>query len=180
MADPGPGVDAHGQPVVDPTDNVRQLTEAAVQRLDDLREAEGRRQDAEIRHVTEMATLRAAYEDRLHVAESARIDAIRSVDVAAVQATAALATATAETLRLQVATTAAAFDVKLATALDPLTKDIVDLRRSQWEGVGGRAESTERRLSTGATLAIVAGIVGVLGLMLTVAALAVTIILATR
>jgi len=38
--DPGPGVDAQGQPVVDPTKNVLDLVEAAIRRQDDLRNVE--------------------------------------------------------------------------------------------------------------------------------------------
>src|SRR5688572_11724945 len=39
---PGPGVDAQGQPVIDPTKNVLDLVEAAMRRQDDLRHAENR------------------------------------------------------------------------------------------------------------------------------------------
>ena len=44
---PGPGVDAYGQPVVDPTQNVLDLVKAAIQRQDDLREM-AHRYDAQV------------------------------------------------------------------------------------------------------------------------------------
>ena len=74
---PGLGVDYQGNPVVDPTKNVLDLVAAAIKRQDDLREAESR-------HVREIAGLRAEYTAELRKAETARIDAIRAVDVGAV------------------------------------------------------------------------------------------------
>jgi hypothetical protein len=65
-SNPGAATDAHGLPVVDPTRNVLQLVEAAIQRQDDLR-------DADARHVREVAALRDRYEDRLREAESVRV-----------------------------------------------------------------------------------------------------------
>jgi hypothetical protein len=178
--EPGPGVDSSGRPVIDPTENVKALTEAAVQRLDDLREAAALRQEDESRHVRELVGLRAGYEDQLKRAESARIDAIRAVDVAAARATAEAVTATAEALRQQVATTAQAQEARLASSLEAIVKDIADLRRSQYQAVGGQEQRTEARLSVGMIVGIVAAVIGLCGFLFTVAATAVTIYLATR
>lgn len=102
---PGIGVDARGGQVIDPTENVKALSEAANKRQDDLRAAadklfESKLQDAEkvselryahtqelallqARKIEEEAKLRAEYSDRLQAAEAKRIDAIRAVDVGA-------------------------------------------------------------------------------------------------
>ncbi|HEY9413122.1 MAG TPA: hypothetical protein VIQ30_00050, partial [Pseudonocardia sp.] len=70
-------MDSKGQPVLDPTKNVLDLVEAAIKRQDDLREMESQ-------HQREIGDLRHQYEKELRKAETARIDAIRAVDVGAV------------------------------------------------------------------------------------------------
>jgi hypothetical protein len=153
---PGPGVDAAGIPVVDPTQNVLDLVEASVRRLDDLRAAEAK-------HVREIADLRSKYDAELRQAESQRIDAIRAVDVGAVNRAAevsatvastlaAQVATSAETLRTQVAAAAGAATVALAAALEPIQKDIADLRRAQYEAQGVRTQTGETRLNVGAIL----------------------------
>jgi len=152
----GLGVDYAGGPVVDPTANVLDLVRAAIQRQDDLRAAESR-------HVREIAQLRAEYAAELRRAETDRIDAIRAVDVSAVtraaevssqQATtlAAQVAQSAEALRTQVAAAASAATVALAAALEPIQKDIQDLRKTQYEQAGQRAQVGESRLNIGAIL----------------------------
>jgi hypothetical protein len=147
MPEPGPGVDATGRPVVDPTQNVLDLVRAAIQRQDDLREA------AE-RHAREVAELRSKFEEKLRRAETSRIDAIRAVDIGAVQraeqvsaqaaATLAAQVATsAETLRAQVTASAAAARAALTAALEPIQKDIQDLRRAQYEAQGVKEQVTD-------------------------------------
>ncbi len=161
----------------DPTENVKNLTEASTKRLDDLR-------DAEIRHTREVNELRTGYEALLREAEAKRIDAIRAVDIAAVQRAAEVSAtqastlasqvlASAETLRNQVAATTTAGQVALAAALDPIIKDIADLRRVQYEQVGQKAQVTESRginasvmtaIGLGCTLIFL--ILGILGFIL--------------
>lgn len=159
---PGPGVDAAGRPVIDPTANVVSILEAAVQRQDDLRTAH------EI-HTHEIRDLQRLHDRDLREAESKRIDAIRAVDVAAVNRAAEVSAAqaltlatqvatSADTLRIQVATTATAFDAKLAAALEPISKDIADLRRVQYESVGQRTQVVEGR-DSGRYLATIIGAV---------------------
>jgi hypothetical protein len=143
----------------DPTKNVLDLVAAAILRQDDLRNAESR-------HVREMANIRANYETKLREAETQRIDAIRAVDVGAVNRAAEVATTqastlaaqvatSAETLRNQVAAAATAQTVALAAALEPVQKDIADLRRAQYEQQGVKTQIGESRAGTGATNAIV-------------------------
>jgi hypothetical protein len=152
---PGPATDAKGNPVVDPTANVLALVAAAIQRQDDLR-------DAEARHLREVSDIRAAYAADLRHAETQRIDAIRAVDVAAVQQAsqvsatqastlAAQVATSAETLRTQVAAAATAATVALAAALEPIQKDIADLRRAQYEAQGQKTQVVEARGVTSQT-----------------------------
>lgn len=157
---PGPAVDKEGRPVIDPTANVINILEAAVQRLDDVRTAELRRQDdlreAQAQRVEEIVRLRAEYDEQLREAESKRIDAIRAVDVGAVNraaevqqqqaATLAAQVATsADTLRNQVSAAASAQTIALAAALEPIIKDIADLRRAQYEALGQKTQVVETR-----------------------------------
>ncbi len=146
---PGPSVDRYGQPVVDPTRNVLDLVSAAIERQDDLRTLESR-------HLRELADLRAHYDARLREAETARIDAIRAVDVGAVnraaevsatqaQTLATQVTVSAETLRTQVTAAAAAASTALSAALEPIQKDIADLRRAQYEAQGKRTQVVDAR-----------------------------------
>ncbi|HEY9371520.1 hypothetical protein [Streptomyces sp.] len=143
--EPGPAVDTHGNPVLDPTKNVLDLVDAAVKRLDDLRSMEAQ-------HSREMAQMRAEYEDKLRLAETARIDAIRSVDQSAVQRAAEVQATQAGALATQVVATADAFRVSLAGALEPITKDIADLRKTQYEQAGQRTQVGESRLNVGTVL----------------------------
>jgi hypothetical protein len=175
MADgtPPPGFPP-GIPYIDPTENVKALVgelkssvEAAMRRQDDLRDmgAEHERYISELRAEYEdklrqahdsKAELRADYGDKLRLAETARIDAIRAVDVGAVNraaevsatAAAALAAqlvATAEASRVQVGAAAAASVTSLAAALEPIQKDIRDLRDSQALGRGAKEQVVESR-----------------------------------
>jgi hypothetical protein len=157
---PGPATDRHNEAVVDPTANVLDLVEAAVKRIDDLRESEIRRLDAlreaGERHFTEMTRTRSHFENQLRLAETQRIDAIRAVDVAAViqqasaaetraTALAAQVAASAEAMRNQVQAAAQAAATALAAALEPIIKDIADLRRAQYEAQGQKTQVVETR-----------------------------------
>lgn len=169
---PGPGVDAQGRIAIDPTANVIALTDAAVKRLDDLR-------DKDMNHIKELVELRAEYDEKLREAESKRIDAIRSVDVSAVTRAAEVATTQAQTLaaqvstvtdmlRTQISTTAAAQDSKLATALAPLNTAIADLRRAQYEAQGQKTQVVESRNTSVALYTLIGLMVTLLMAMLTI------------
>jgi hypothetical protein len=163
---PGPATDRHNEPVIDPTKNVLDLVAAETRRQDDLRELTEagvrRALESATLHLTELSTLRADYEDKLRAAETSRIDAIRQVDVgnvqraAEVQATqasalAAQVVASAEALRNQVAAAASAASIALAAALEPVQKDIADLRRAQYEAQGQKTQVVETRASGAST-----------------------------
>ncbi len=137
--------------IIDPTKNVIALVEAnkaaaekslaeAVLRVDDLAKAEARR-------VNELSTLRDTYHDRLSIAESRRIDALRAGDITAVATASERATAqavllanqvaaSAETLRALVASTATAVATQMASLQTALADRIAALEKAQYEFKG--------------------------------------------
>lgn len=162
---------------LDPSANVSDLVDSATKRLDDLRSVEQqanqrshksvrREVHAEAKALRREAKMRVKYQDKLSVAnenlriaESKRLDSIRSVDVAAaaadrlVQETRATTLATAqnasaEALRGQVATTAAAQTIALDNKIAPVQKDVSDLREVQYKQQGERAQAIESRGDT--------------------------------
>lgn len=160
--------------IIDPTANVLSLVDAAVTRLNDLQDAAvGRINDlhntekervndvllehnkhwtSEIQHIKEVAELRAEYQEKLTLAESKRIDAIRAVDVAAVAVAGERAGAQATVLANQVSTSADALRTLVASTsttlatqqqaiVQALSERLTALERSQYEGKGRSAYS---------------------------------------
>ena len=163
-----------GSPVIDPTKNVLDLVTAAIKRQDDLREAESR-------HVREIIAVQSMHSEEMRRAEAARIDAIRAVDVGAVNRAAevsaqqamtlaAQVATSAETLRTQVAAAATAATVALAAALEPIQKDIADLRRAQYEAQGVKSNVVDRRSDTGLYLLAITVIIAAIGVVVTILA----------
>jgi hypothetical protein len=180
----GLGVDSSGGPVVDPTRNVLDLVSAAIKRQDDLREAESR-------HIREMVKVRSEYDTELREAESARIDAIRRVDVEAVQRAAEVqanqqtvlanqVAAAAEAMRTQVAAAATAAATALGAALEPIIKDIADLRRAQYEAQGQKTQVVETQAHGASTNMWVGLAVAGFVAMLVVVSTAVVILAAVK
>ena len=157
---PGPSVDALGNPAIDPTKNVLDLVEAAVTRLDDLfAQDQGHRKEIDAIRQTHALEIRALQKD-LREAESARINAIRAVDVGAVQRAAEVqadvATAlanqvalSAETLRNMVSDTATATATALQTTIAPILTAVEELRRAQYEAQGQKTQVVESRAAGG-------------------------------
>jgi len=175
----GPSTDRYNDPVIDPTANVIALTNAAVGRLNDLREADQRYAETQFAHITEVANLRAEHSAALRKTETERIDAIRAVDVGAVQRAAEVAAeqastlanqvaTSAETLRAQVAAAATAAQINLAAALVPIQQRIDDLSRAQYEAQGQKTQVVESRAASGAIYAAVGFGLSLLLTMLTV------------
>jgi hypothetical protein len=126
--------------------NVREMLHDAVNRQDDLR-------DAETRRVNELICLRDKFQDKLDVAEAKRIDAIRAVDVNAVTVAndksiaqaAVLArqvTESAETLRKLVESTASTAAAQLVQLITPITERLGKLEQYQFKGEGRAGIST--------------------------------------
>lgn len=148
----GQGIDSSGGPVVDPTANVLALVSAAISRQDDLREETNKRYDSELRHLREMATLRAQNGDEIRKLESDRLDKIRQVDVLAgntaadraliaIQTLAQSNTTTADTLRAMVDNTAKTIAAQTESAMKGVNERLVMLERSLYEGKGKQTVS---------------------------------------
>jgi hypothetical protein len=170
----GPGVDAQGRAVFDPTANVLRLIELEIERQDDLRNQESG-------HFREIMAVRSGYEHRitsmmttyerqLQEQEAARIDAIRAVDVAAGERAAVVSTtqagilaaqvaAAAEAMRVQVAAAASAAQANLTAALEPIQTAISDLRRVQYEQQGQRSAQSEGKETSQWVVVLVVGMV---------------------
>jgi len=140
-----------GQAIKDPTQNVIDSLNAAIQRVDDIMAIENRsiREviNEKIKRITDVVALRAEHAQALTLAESKRIDAIRIVDVNAVsianERAAAQATllqnqvsTSAETLRALVATTATTVAAQLAQTTAQITDRLSVLERAQYEFKG--------------------------------------------
>ena len=143
----GLGVDRAGGPVVDPTENVIALVEAAIKRLDDMRDASSDLQQARIAHLAELSKLRAEFSKEIRQLESDRLNAIRQVDVtavkteadralAAIQTLAATTATNAETLRNALVNTASAIAKQTSDTVGQLIERIAALEKSSYEGVG--------------------------------------------
>lgn len=145
-----------GIPPKDPTINVQNLLRASIIRVDDLRDAETRRVnqlvEAEQRRIDEKLALIEKYERLLQQAEAKRIDAIRVVDVNAVsvaneraaaqaQVLANQVSASADTLRALVATTASTVAQQLAQVTGQLSDRLAVLEKSSYEGKGRESYS---------------------------------------
>ena len=141
----------NGRSVSDPTPNVLDLVKASDRRSDDLREAEAKRIDG-------IADMRAFYELELRKAESARLDAIRAVDVASAAADRVEATQRATTLATQVTVSAAALSDRVeaarqataagqSVALAPIITAIDELRRAMFEQQGQKSAGADQRVS---------------------------------
>jgi hypothetical protein len=190
--EPGAAVDAQGRPVLDPTKNVLDLVEAAITRLDDLNEAYRNRYEMEFRNLVDRMDRETRYTSELRKAEAERINAIRSVDVQALQqatsaaeiratALATQVSQSAEAMRSQVAAAASASEVSLKSSLEPIQNAIQDLRRAQYEQQGQRAQVVEtREVGTGRSQNVGLGIAGAaaaFGVVIGIVAIAVAIIL---
>jgi hypothetical protein len=123
-------------PVIDPTANVVALVHAGAQSAAELRTETNRRIDAELAHVKEMAGLRAAHQKDQDVAESARIDKIRQVDVQAAAATASQILTAVQTLAANSATQSTAIASQHAGTVSELNNRIAALERSSYVGLG--------------------------------------------
>lgn len=128
----------------DPTYNVLQLVNAAVNRLDDVNKLQYDGIKNEISLNKEILNLHISYAEKLTMAESKRIDAIRAVDVGAVAIASERAVQQASVLANQLATSADILRTLVATTaattqtqvINPLIDRIALLEKSQYEGVG--------------------------------------------
>src|ERR1035437_291442 len=136
---------------VDPTENVKELVRQGLKSERDLR--------LQANHYQElMDHLRMEHIKELRLAESQRIDAIRTVDVGnvtragevAAAAAAALATQleqSAVALRNQVEQTRITTADALLSALQPIQTDVAELRKVQFQQQGEKTQNVENTTS---------------------------------
>lgn len=137
--------------VKDPTQNVLDAQDAAVQRLDDVSDLRFSAirdiVDLQVEHLKYVMELRAEHGKELAKAEAGRIDAIRVVDVNAVSVAnekgtlqaATLQTqvlASAEALRVQTAAIATGLATQLSATLGPLTDRVALIEQAQYKSQG--------------------------------------------
>lgn len=146
----GIGVDYAGGPVVDPTENVKALSEALSQRQDDLRDLNNKYLDARLDSMEKNAIKDASHAKEIRELESKRVDAVREIDVvarntAAAQALTAIQTLAAttgaerEALRSLVSTTAATIQNQTDRIVGAITDRIAILEKTSYTGQGKQA-----------------------------------------
>ena len=158
----------------DPTYNVRMLMASENASLRELCMAELRHVNEKVEHVEDVQKLHVMYQDRLAIAEAKRIDAIRSVDVAAAATDRERASAQALTLANQltssavdnrslVATTAAAQATASAQVNNQFNERIFNLEKTQNQGTGEKDQGAANRTVVFAVIGAVVGVIGMCG-----------------
>lgn len=143
----GIGVDSRGQPVIDPTENVKALSEAANKRQDDLRAAQDALTNEKIQRLEKLLEIQMQHAKEIRLLESDRLDKIRQVDVlavntaadrslAAIQTLAATTSSNAEQLRQMVANTATTMAAQTQATVSAITERIAALEKSSYVGAG--------------------------------------------
>lgn len=141
------GVDYAGNAVIDPTENVKALTEAANLRQDDLRKLNNQRIKSELRSLrSELKTLKRHLRE-IRGLESDRLDKVRQVDVTAgntasersqtaIQTLAVQTASERETLRNLVDARATTVASQTSEQYSGLVTRIAQLEKSSYEGAG--------------------------------------------
>lgn len=202
----GIGVDRFGGPVVDPSQNVKDLNDAAVQRLDDLRDLSKELFRAEIReldvtisglekrmilraeHAKEIRGIETEHAKEIRRTETERVNAIRQVDVlagntaaeralVAIQTLASQTTAERETLRNLVTTTASTVATQTSQEFARIHGEISALQKSSYEGAG---KGTGAKNLWGYIVAAVLLAIATGGFVITVAGIVVAVAYAIR
>lgn len=148
----GVGVDYAGGPAVDPTENVKALSEAASQRQDDLRDALADLDKARIdgletairtseQHARDINALRDAHQLEIHASEQERLRTIREIDVAALNNLSNIVTGGFESVRNSLSSTAARIEAANTERANAISDRVTQLERTSYEGKGKEAVS---------------------------------------
>lgn len=136
----------------DPTENVKALSAASSRRLDDLHAALKELVLCEIRSVREIVARDATHAREVRELETARLRAIRDVDIgnqtvaaershAAILALERTTLASAQTLRDVVETSARALATQTAAAMSTVEQRIAALEKASYEGKGKESQT---------------------------------------
>lgn len=140
LGEPSIGVDAGGAPVIDPTENVKALSEAANKRQDDLREANALRFKDRIEELDAIIKLRAYYGEELAKVHAACAHDLHQSERASIQlgldkVERSLQNGLDKVERsLQTALDAA--ERRLNEKVNPLDNRISELEKSSYKGAG--------------------------------------------
>lgn len=148
----GLGVDYVGGPVIDPTENVKALSEAANKRQDDLRETLASLNKARIdsleammkmseQHARDINVLRDAHIAEIHSSEQERLRTIREIDVSAISNLSSTVMSGFESLRNALASTAARIEAAATERANAISDRVTQLERTSYEGKGKEAVS---------------------------------------
>lgn len=149
----------------DPSPNVIALSEQAHRRQDDLRAANEKFLLAELRHVGDMAELRALHQRELDAAEAGRINAIRQVDREEVAKTSAQALTAVQALASTTNTIAETLRAQQATTTESQNKRISALELSASKGEGKSAGVNWVAVGIAGAVSMVAGVLGIIGVL---------------
>lgn len=141
-----------GVPTVDPTENVKALSEAANRRQDDLRDALAALDKARIdglesairtseQHARDINALRDAHQLEIHASEQERLRTIREIDVAALNNLSHIVTGGFESLRNSLASTAFRIEAANTERANAISDRVTQLERTSYEGKGKEAVS---------------------------------------
>lgn len=148
----GIGVDFRGGAVIDPTENVKSLSEAANKRQDDLREALAALNRARIdsleeainrseKHALEINRLRDSHNVEIHASEQERLRTIREIDVANINNLSLTVSNGFESLRNALSSTAARIEAANNERATAISDRVTQLERTSYEGKGKEAVS---------------------------------------
>jgi hypothetical protein len=139
----GLGVDYAGNPVIDPTINVKEGMRAVERRQDDLRDMNTtwmlKWLDRELKHMDDMAILRESHYASRAESEAKRIDANRQFDMLGVNTAAERQIAVVATLAATTATSATNLATQTANTFTAVVDRIAALERTSYEGKGKEA-----------------------------------------
>ncbi len=146
----GVGVDYLGAPVVDPTENVKALSEAANKRQDDLRDALVVLNKSRIdslaeairvseQNIRDINLLRDTHHREIRVAEQERLETIREIDVSHLSNLSVTVTSGFESLRNALASTAARIEAANTERANAISDRVTQLERTSYEGKGKEA-----------------------------------------
>jgi 1,6-anhydro-N-acetylmuramate kinase len=159
-------------PIVDPTENVKALSEASAKRQDDLRHAQNELIQEKIAHLRDILDQGRLHAREIRDIETKRLDAIRQVDVlnqsiaaaraeTAIQTLAATTLASAEALRTTVATTERTLAAQAARDAAAVNERLSALERNLSSGAGGAEALARARESSMKFVGIVLAAAGI-------------------
>lgn len=176
MSTRGLPVGTAGNQAIDPSENVKALSEASSQRQDDLRELQDRLTEEKIKRIEQVMQLRADHAKEIRILDADRLKAIREVDMlnqsiaaarseTAIQTLASATSAKDEAMRSTVATTERTLAAQAARDAASVNERLTAIERMLSSGIGGQ-EALEKAKRT--SFAMISAILGVAGIVIAI------------